>query len=260
MESGSVDQITDFADPGIENRLADWSPDGERIVFVSADASGVGHLFTATRSGTELRQVTREAAVFESPAWSPDDEWIATEMAVAGDWGLYLLRPDGTELHRVGQPGVNLFQPSWLSDSRKIAVITGDERAWRLGLLNLETNHLEVLTGPGFDIGSVKSSPSGEGYAVDVVAGTNSDLYLLEANGTIQRRLTEVEAVDARPDWSPDGKRIVFHSTRDYGSVGGEERWSEFELYVMDLASGEIRRLTRNRHFDAHPEWCPAAT
>ena len=60
------------------------------------------------------------------------------------------------------------------------------------------------------------------------------------------------------PEWSPDATRLVFHSTRDFGSVGGSEVWEEFELYLMDLRDGTVTRLTVNDALDAHPDWCPA--
>jgi hypothetical protein len=41
--------------------------------------------------------------------------------------------------------------------------------------------------------------------------------------------------------------------------MAGEENWSEFELYLLDLSTGEIERLTDNSFFDGHPDWCTPA-
>jgi TolB protein len=62
--------------------------------------------------------------------------------------------------------------------------------------------------------------------------------------------------MDARPAWSADGSEIVFHSTRDYGSDGENVDYSQVELYVMRADGSDVRRLTRNEFFDAHPDWC----
>jgi len=82
------------------------------------------------------------------------------------------------------------------------------------------------------------------------------------SNGTSDklalRRLTEGEAVDARPEWSREANRLVFRTTRDGGSVGGSEVREEFELYLMDLSDGAVTRLTTNEEHDGHPDWCPA--
>lgn len=73
-------------------------------------------------------------------------------------------------------------------------------------------------------------------------------------DGSELRRLTDGPAVDARPERSPDGRHLVFHSTRDYGSGGGSDRWQDFELYVIEVATGSVRRLTRIGYLDAHPD------
>src|SRR5712691_985995 len=42
----------------------------------------------------------------------------------------------------------------------------------------------------------------------------NQEIYVMNADGTDQRRLTDNGAIDGVPAWSPNGQRIAFHSTR----------------------------------------------
>ena len=72
--------------------------------------------------------------------------------------------------------------------------------------------------------------------------------------GSNVQRLTHNDKTDARPTWSPDGQRIVFHSSRD-GSSDQPEVYAEREIYVMDAYGGNVERLTSNNHFDGHPDW-----
>src|SRR5688572_9201151 len=74
---------------------------------------------------------------------------------------------------------------------------------------------------------AISSVPSG---AFDYEAG-NSDIYLIRADGSGRTQLTTAPRNDFSPNWSPDGKRLVFRSTRD----GNDE------LYVMNAdGSGQF--------------------
>ncbi len=81
----------------------------------------------------------------------------------------------------------------------------------------------------------------------------------MDADGSNVQRLTHNDKVDARPAWSPDGQKIVFHSVRD-GSSDQPPYLEpavrlEFEIYVMDADGGNVKRLTFNTRADAHPDW-----
>lgn len=254
LDSLAVRQITDFAEPEIANRFPDWSPGGRELVFVSENSAGTGNLFIVAADGTGLRKLTSDPARYENPAWSPAGDWVAFEKGTVEDWGLYLIRPDGSDIQQV--EGHNLFHPSWSPNGERLAVVTGDESEYHGGVLELEDGLLERFTPEGLNVGSVKWSPDGAAIAFDAVIEDNFDLYIVDNDGSNLRRLTDSPAIDARPEWSPDGSRLLFHSTRDFESVHGNEQWDHFELYLLDLKTQEVKRLTENDKFDAHPDWC----
>ena len=59
----------------------------------------------------------------------------------------------------------------------------------------------------------------------------NLDIYVMDNDGSNQRRLTNNPLAEWDPSWSPDGKRIVFTSDRD-------ERAGNRQIYVMDADGG----------------------
>ena len=84
----------------------------------------------------------------------------------------------------------------------------------------------------------------------------NHEIYVMDADGTNQRRLTNNPASDYSPSWSPDGKRMAFVSRRD-GHVHPIDGWRTSEIYVMDADGNNQQRLTDNDFYDTHPSWSP---
>jgi dipeptidyl aminopeptidase/acylaminoacyl peptidase len=79
----------------------------------------------------------------------------------------------------------------------------------------------------------------------------NSEIYLIDPDGSGLVRLTDNPATDMEPAWSPDGKRIAFTSNRaDRGAN------YSFDIYVMDADGSNIVRLTTNGLSTA-PAWSP---
>ena len=78
----------------------------------------------------------------------------------------------------------------------------------------------------------------------------NYEIYVMNADGSNQTRLTNDQNYDYSPSWSPYGARIAFRSERD----------GNFEIYVMNAdGSGQIR-LTEDPGDDWHPSWSPDGT
>jgi Tol biopolymer transport system component len=63
--------------------------------------------------------------------------------------------------------------------------------------------------------------------------------------------LTNAEADDHWPAWSPDGSFIAFTSDRS------NRQKHEHEIYVMRAKGGEVRRITENEVWDIEPAWAP---
>ena len=118
----------------------------------------------------------------------------------------------------------------------------------------------------------------------------NDEIYVARADGTGARNLTRNAANDWGPDWSPDGRTIVFNSDRD-GVMSGylvspdgsdlrridADVWIEYpsfspdgakiafmgneggsyDIYVVDLATGDATRLTDTPGSDGWPAWSP---
>jgi Tol biopolymer transport system component len=94
-------------------------------------------------------------------------------------------------------------------------------------------------------------SPSPNGRQIALASyreGFNTDIYVMTDDGSPPTRLTTDPGSDIEPDWSPDGKRIVFTSARS----------APYQIYVMNADGSEETRLTNDPcSTDRHPRWSP---
>ena len=102
-------------------------------------------------------------------------------------------------------------------------------------------------------IASPSFAPDGQRLAF---AGSDeggwTDIYLVDVTGDSLRALCRDIYHDREPDWSPDGRHIVFSSDHWPGGRRGR-----YNLFLYDLATEQISALSRGEHNDGQPRWSP---
>jgi Tol biopolymer transport system component/serine/threonine protein kinase len=227
-----------------------FSPDGRKLAFVRWVTSGVSDLYLTPAAGGEPKRITFDNATIRGLAWTPDGEEIVFASERRGVSSLWRISARGGEPELAEAIGSSVQYP--------IVSSRGDRLAFTQ-LIN-DTNIYRVdLTAPA----SQRSS---------------RDKFLAS---TLE---------DDSPQYSPDGKSIVFGSTRSgsfeiwlCGSEGqqprqlttmggpltGTPRWSpdsrqiafdsrsqgNADIYVISVEGGAPRRLTTEPSEDVVPGW-----
>jgi len=120
------------------------------------------------------------------------------------------------------------------------------ERAGNLDiwLLDEQGRDIQLTYDPAADLAPVWS-PDGTRIAFESLRDGNSEIYVMDADGSNQANLTRHEADDHAPAWSPNGGFIAYESLRD----GAQD------LYVMNTAGTGVARLTSGPGLSVAPHW-----
>jgi dipeptidyl aminopeptidase/acylaminoacyl peptidase len=118
---------------------------------------------------------------------------------------------------------------------------TGNPDIW---LLEEEGRNIRLTNHPAADLAPVWS-PDGTRIAFESLRDGDSEIYVMEADGSNQVNLTRHQGDDFAPSWSPDGDLIAFESLRD----------GVLEVYIMRADGSEGARLTNGPGLSLAPHW-----
>ena len=77
------------------------------------------------------------------------------------------------------------------------------------------------------------------------------EIYVMDADGSNQRQLTDVGGANFAPYWHPDGDKILWSSNHH------DPSGRDFELYMINLDGTGMERITHSEGFDGFPVFSP---
>ena len=240
-----------------DDRSPALSPDGTQVAYTStadhvSDGAVDEEIFVMEADGSEPRRLTNDADADGQPQWTPDGRIAFTtcpsSQDAVPDCRLDVISPDGSRRETLGSD-LGLASGVALSrDGERIVYPRVDETLRSLGLFVRELGSQEERrVGDG---GGAQWSPDGERIAFLTArdgngrclfrecSGPAAELYVADADGSNERRLTETAATEGFAAWTPDGGWILFSRIRD------EE--DDYDIYAVRAdGSCEVRSRTR---------------
>jgi Tol biopolymer transport system component len=208
------------------------------------------------RAGIISSSITLAIVTLGPPPTASASSSHATAFArnLHGQAEIYVMAPDGSNQTRLTYRRGWDEAPEWSPDGSRIAF---DETN---SALSDPANGIFVMMADGSGLtrltrnrtGSDQAptwSPDGTQIAFAAIRGDESDIYVVDADGSNLTQLTHDPATDTDPEWSPDGTKIVYASIR----VNSNHP----DIFVMNAGGTNRVRLTRNKSSDINPAWSP---
>jgi len=222
-----------------------------RIAYIAVQGQAPSQhfqLIVADSDGESPRVILESAQPIMSPAWSPDDQWLAYVSFENRLSGIYIQRVRTGERRLISQrAGVNQA-PAFSPDGNRLALtLSGSGGNLDIWLLDLATQQLTRLTDdPAVDT-EPTWSPDGKSIYFTSDRAGGPQIYKIDiANPRRVQRVSFGSGYVARPRVSPDGTKIAF-VTRE---------GSNYRIAVQDLASGTVSVLSRGS-LDESPSFAP---
>ncbi len=225
----------------------DLFSDGRRVLFVAH-----GNIYVMSAGGSGVRRLTSGPANEAAPAWSFDGRWIAYSSSRSGKSDIWKMRADGSGKKRLTRTAALEDVPDWSPDGRKIVYAGPQARIW---VMNANGTGQRRLTRNALGRGVAWAptwSPDGKRIAYEFNGATSpvdltNEIWLMNADGSHQVRLTNNLLEDAQPTWSPDGRWLAFASARPHTGP--------LHLWEMRLNGKGLHRVSTATADEYQPSW-----
>lgn len=241
----------------LEDAYPHVSKDG-LLVFQSTRLGGT-KLFVSKLDGSGLRQLTQGASQDVTPKWSFDGRRVAYASTGAdGNEEIWVVNADGSGARNITNHPRGDSHPSWSPDGREIVFCSNrdDGKHDDVYVIGVDGKGLRRLTeGGDYDNTFPSFSPDGKTILFRRLLSHplpggrlyNSEVWVMNADGTGERNLTNAPGFDGWPAWSPDGRRITFASNRS----------DTFQVYVMNADGTGVERAVESAVTDVRPQFLP---
>ena len=217
-----------YASTHLENEACPPVPDRKKYgnkyiwpIYSSFD------IFQADLNGKIVKQLTKEPGYDAEATISPDGKTMLFTSTRDGDLDLYLMDLKTEKVRRIttalGYDGGAWFSP----DGKKII--------WRASRPQTEAEIKEYK----------------ELLAQNLVAPTNMEVWIANADGTNPKKVTAFGQANWAPAYMPDSKRIIFASNHEY------KRGFPFNMYTINEDGSNLTKISRDKGFDAFPMFSP---
>lgn len=276
---------------GGQNAEAYFAPDGTRLIFQRTEGEGgCDQQYVMNVDGSGMAQVSNglgrttcgyfydggQRIVYSSTFHSGDACPQSPDMSQGYVWGLYdfdlyTSAPDGSDLRKIfGTPGYDA-EATLSPDGTRIVFTSTMDGDLDIYTMNVDGSNVRRLTrSVGYDGGpffshdgsmivyraSHPETPEAIAdyrrlLAQNMIRPSRMEIWVMNADGTNQRQVTDLGGANFAPYFLPDDRRIIFSSNHH------DPRERNFDLYLVTLDGSGLTRVTTHGEFDGFPMFSP---
>jgi len=234
-----------------------WPPPATAQVAFISDRDSTLDIYILDSAGAAPRRITRSPEADYGLVWSPDGASLSYVVYGRGDQNIWRIKPDGSGAERVTSGPYSRNINDLSPDGKRMLISSKKESAkGDAYLADLADGSERRITDNDFFEAGASFSPDGKSIAISIQIAPdqdpkktgNAEIFLIDTAGTELRRLTNSDSTfDALPAFSPDGKKLAYHSC-----VGGE-----CAIRVLDLATGASAVVSEKGIDSRWPRWSP---
>lgn len=183
-------------------------------------------IFTARTDGSDLKQLTNTPGYDAETTISRDGKLVFTSTR-DGDLDIYTMDADGKNVRRLTSELGYDGGPFWSKDGKQIVY-----RAHHPQDEKEKADYVALLK-------------------QNLIRPTKLDIWVMHADGSNKRRVTNNGKANFAPFFFPDGKRIIFSSNMD------DPKGRNFDLYKINVDGSGLERITTHETFDGFPMFSP---
>ena len=184
------------------------------------------------------QKLTGESGLFASR--------IAYINKAKGRYMLQVADADGVNPLTMVSSNEPIISPTWSPDGSKIAYVSFEKKKPIVFVQSLSGQRMVLANFKGNN-SAPAWAPDGNRLAIVLTYGANSQLYIINADGSGLKQLITSSAIDTEPTWSADAKWIYFSSDR-----GGKP-----QIYKVSSTGGEPQRVTFEGAYNVSPRLSP---
>ena len=241
----------------------EMSPDGKWVAYGISTPDmeanrGVSNIWIVSTSGGDAIQLT-QSGKDSAPSWSPDGKTLAFLSGRDGTSQVYVISMEGGEAKKLTtlSTGADLFK--WSPDGKSIAFTSGVYVDCKDDACNKQRDEEKEKSKVKAHVAEHLLYRHWDHWS----EGKRSHIFIQPAEGTTAARdLTAGADYDVPPDerggsadinFSPDSKEICYTAVTDKM----EAISTNADLFVVQVAGGESKRITTNQGFDGNPVYSP---